>query len=242
MAVIPLRGERRESLGKGATRKARAAGLIPGVVYGHGEEPISVAIRAREFQLALNEHKGGNAIVNLAVNGGEYTALIRDVQYDPVTHHVLHLDFHHISLTETVEVRVTVRLNGLPVGVKDGGGVLELITREVEVRCLPTAIPEGIDVDVSGLNIGDSVHVRDLIVPDVTLLIEPDVTITTVVPPTVIEEKPAEEVAAAPEVEEPEVIAKGKKEEEEEGGEKEKDKDKDKEKDKDREREKEKKA
>jgi large subunit ribosomal protein L25 len=219
MPVIPLRGERRADLGKNATRKARAAGKIPGVVYGHGEEPIPVSIGAREFQLALNQHKGGNAIVNLAVSGGEYTALIRDVQYDPVTHHILHLDFHHISLTETVEVKVAVHLTGLPVGVKDGGGVLELITREIEVRCLPTAIPSGIEVDVSALNIGDSVHVGDIVVPDVVVLIEPHVTIATVVPPTVIEEKPAEEVVV-PVAEEPEVIAKGKKEEEEEGGEK----------------------
>ena len=216
MSVIPLRGERREHLGKNATRKARAAGMIPGVVYGHGDEPIPVVIDGREFHLAMGKHRGGNAIVNLAVNEGEYTALIREVQYDPLTHHILHLDFHHISLTESVEVKVPVRLTGVPVGVKDGGGVLELITREVEVRCLPTAIPPAIEVDVSALNIGDSVHVRDLAVGDWTVLVEPSVTIATVVPPTVIEEKPAEEaVAAAAATEEPEVIAKGKKEEEE---------------------------
>src|SRR4249920_617848 len=116
MAVIQLRGTRREKLGKGGARKARAAGLIPGVVYGHGEPPVPVAIETREFQTALRHHKGGNAIVNLAVSGGEFTALIRDVQYDPLSREIMHLDFHHISLTETVEVRVTVHLNGLPLG------------------------------------------------------------------------------------------------------------------------------
>ena len=120
MAVISLKGERRESLGKGGARKARAAGLIPAVLYGHGEEPVAVAVKAREFQLALHHHKGGNAIIHLAVNGGEHTALIRDVQYDPIDHSVLHLDFQRISLTEEVEVKVSVHLVGTPVGVKDG--------------------------------------------------------------------------------------------------------------------------
>lgn len=213
MAVIPLSGARREGLGKGGARKARAAGQIPGVLYGHGETPIAVSVGARDFDLALRSHKGGNPIVNLRVNGGEYTALIRAVQYDPLTHGILHLDFQHISLTETIEVRVNVHLVGLPVGVKDGGGILETILREIEVRCLPTAIPASLDVDVSHLNIGDSVHVRDIVVPDVTILTEADSTIATVVPPTVMEEKPVEEVAAEVAAE-PEVIARGKKEEE----------------------------
>jgi large subunit ribosomal protein L25 len=212
MAVIPLSGERREQLGKGGARKARASGRIPGVLYGHGEQPIPVSLVARDFDLALREHRGGNAIVNLAVAGSEYTALIRDVQYDPLTHDILHLDFQHISLTETIEVSVAVHLIGLAVGVKDGGGILEHITREIEVRCLPTAIPPSIDVDVSALNIGDSIHVRELSAPNVTVLTDGDATVATVVPPTVIEEKPAEEVPAEGAAE-PEVIAKGKKEE-----------------------------
>jgi len=224
MAVISISGSRRESRGKNAARKTRAAGQIPAVMYGHGEEPIPVAVDARTFQLALRHHKGGNAIVNLAVSGSEYTALIRDVQFDPVSRHVIHLDFQHISLTETVEVSVTVHLTGLPLGVKDGGGILEHITREVEVRCLPTAIPPSIDVDVSALNIGDSVHVRDLPAHDITILTDPDTTIATVVAPSVVEEKPAEEVAAAVTTAEPEVITKGKKDDEDEDKPKDKEK------------------
>jgi large subunit ribosomal protein L25 len=219
MAVISLSGQRREQIGKGGARKTRAAGAIPGVLYGHGETPVPVSVGARDFDLALRAHKGGNAIVNLSLGNGEYTALIRDVQYDPITHGILHLDFQHISLTETIEVNVNVHLVGIPTGVKDGGGILEHILREVEVRCLPTAIPSSIDVDVSALNVGDSVHVRDLAAVDVTVLTDPEATVATVVPPTVMEEKPAEEVAA-PEAAEPEVIAKGKKEEGEEGEEK----------------------
>ena len=215
MAVISLSGAKRERLGKGGARKARQNGEIPGVLYGHGETPIPVTVGARAFDLALRSHKGGNPIVNLAVGEGEYTALVRDVQYDPMTHAILHLDFQHISLTETIEVRVGVHLTGLPIGVKDGGGILETILRELEVRCLPTTIPSSIDIDVSNLNVGDSIHVRDVVVPEVTILTDADATIATVVPPTVMEEKPVEGVA--PEAEaaaEPEVIAKGKKEEE----------------------------
>ena len=217
MPVIPLAGARRDRLGKGGARKSRAAGQIPAVLYGHGETPIPVAIGSRDFEIALHRHEGGNPIVNLALDGGEYTALIRAVQYDPVTHHILHLDFQHISLTETVEVKVALHFTGLAIGVKDGGGILESILRDVEVRCLPTAIPPAISVDVSHLNIGDSVHVRDLTVPDVVILTDASATVATVVPPTVMEEKPAEEVAVAEAPAEPEVIAKGKKEEEGEG-------------------------
>ncbi len=243
MAVISLSGKRREGLGKGDARKARRDGRIPGILYGHGEKPVPVSVGARDFQLALHTHKGGNPIVNLAVGDGQFTALIRDAQYDPVTHEVLHLDFQHISLTETIEVRVPVHLTGLALGVKDGGGILETILRDLEVRCLPTAIPAGIDVDVSALNIGDSIHVRDLSIPEVTILSDPDATVVTVVPPTVMEEKPAEVVEGAePGAGEPEVITKGKKEEEgaAEAEDKDKDKGKDKDKDKDREKEKEK--
>ena len=217
MPVIPLAGARRDRLGKGGARKSRAAGQIPAVLYGHGETPIPVAIGSRDFEIALHRHESGNPIVNLALDGGEYTALIRAVQYDPVTHHILHLDFQHISLTETVEVKVALHFTGTAIGVKDGGGILESILREVEVRCLPTAIPPSISVDVSHLNIGDSVHVRDLTVPDVVILTDASATVATVVPPTVMEEKPAEEVAVAEAPAEPEVIAKGKKEEEGEG-------------------------
>ena len=105
-----------------------------------------------------------------------------------------------------------IHLTGIAVGVKDGGGILEPITRELEVRCLPTAIPQSIDVDVSALNIGDSIHVRDLNVGNLNVLTDPDTTIATVVPPSVMEEKPAEEAAVAGAAE-PEVITKGKKEE-----------------------------
>ena len=224
MAVISLAGEKREALGKGGARKARAAGKIPGIVYGHGEEPVPVSVGARTFQLALQHHKGGNAIVNLSLgNSGDVTALIRDVQYDPLTHDILHLDFQHISLTEQVEVEVSLHLVGTPLGVKDGGGILEHITRTVAVRCLPTAIPPAIDVDVAHLEVGQSVHVSDIVAKDLEILSDPHQTVATVVAPSVAEEAPAAgaegavAAAAAPTAAEPEVVgAKGKKDEDEE--------------------------
>lgn len=215
MAVIQLNGKRREVIGKGGARKARAAGQIPGVIYGHGETPMAVTVDGREFSTAMRTHKGGNAIVNLKVDGGEFTALVRDAQVDPLSRAIVHLDFQHISLTETIEVEVPVHPVGVAIGVKDGGGILELITRQLEVRCLPTAIPAAIDVDVTALAIGASIHVSDIQAEGFTILTDPETTVLTVVAPTV-EEAPAaaegEVAAAAPA--EPEVVgAKGKKEE-----------------------------
>lgn len=215
MAVIQLNGKRREVIGKGGARKARAAGQIPGVIYGHGETPMAVTVDGREFSTAMRTHKGGNAIVNLKVDGGEFTALVRDAQVDPLSRAIVHLDFQHISLTETIEVEVPVHPVGIAIGVKDGGGILELITRQLEVRCLPTAIPAAIDVDVTALAIGASIHVSDIQAEGFTILTDPETTVLTVVAPTV-EEAPAaaegEVAAAAPA--EPEVVgAKGKKEE-----------------------------
>lgn len=212
MAVIPLKGSRRDKLGKGGARKARAAGQIPAVIYGHGEQPAAVSVERVEFETAMRQHKGGNPIVSLAIEGKEHTALLRAAQRDPLSHQIIHVDFQHISLTETVDVKVNVHLVGVPTGVKDGGGILETILREIEVRCLPTAIPSAIDVDVTALAVGQSIHVGDIKVEGLTILSDPGATVAVVAAPTVMEEKAAE--GAAPTAAEPEVVAtKGKKEE-----------------------------
>jgi large subunit ribosomal protein L25 len=217
MAIVPLAGRVRPATGKGPARQARFAGEIPGVIYGAGETPTALAIPKKEFELALKTaHAGGNVIVALRLDGAaEQTAIIREVQRDPISHDILHLDFHHISLTEKVTIEVNVHLVGVPDGVKNGGGILEHITRSVEVECLPTQIPAHIDADVSALGIGDSVHVSDLVVANAVILSDPEVTIATVVPPTVMTETPAG--APAGTATEPEVIAKGKTDEAEKG-------------------------
>jgi large subunit ribosomal protein L25 len=210
MAIVPLEGRVRPGTGKGPARQARRDGLIPGVIYGHGETPVALTVPKREFDVAMRTAKGSNVIVGLKLDGGaEQTAIIREVQRDPISHDILHLDFHHISLTEKVTIEVTVHLVGVPDGVKNGGGVLEHISRTVEIEVLPTQIPGAIEADVSHLGIGDSIHVRDLVIPNALVLSDPDTTVATVVPPTkAVEATPTEAVAAGKA--EPEVIAKGK--------------------------------
>jgi large subunit ribosomal protein L25 len=216
MAIVSLEGQVRPGTGKGPARSARRAGMIPGVIYGAGETPTALAVPKKEFELAV-KNAGGNVIVALKLDGkGEQTAIIREVQRDPISHAIIHLDFHHISLTEKVTVEVSVHLVGIPDGVKNGGGILEHITRTIEIECLPTQIPGHLEADVSALGIGDSIHVRDIAIPNAEVLSDPDTTIATVVPPTVMTEPTAETAAAG--AAEPEVIAKGKGEEA--GGEK----------------------
>jgi len=212
-----LQGERRSGVGKGVARKLRQAGRIPAVYYGRGEDPIVLAVGLKDLQEVIEKADGSNVIVDLKVDGdgtGDRKALIREIQRDPVGGHILHLDLQHISLTERIVVEVPIVLTGTPTGVKDGGGILEHLLREVEVECLPTDIPSKLEVDVSALNIGDSLHVSDLKADRVEIRTEADRAIATVVPPTVLEEaKPAEEGAVA----EPELV-KEKKEEAGEGG------------------------
>jgi large subunit ribosomal protein L25 len=217
MAMQALQGERRSEVGKGVARKLRQAGRIPAVYYGRGEEPIVLVVGLKDLQDVIARAEGSNVIVDLKVDGSgtaDRKALIREIQRDPVGGHILHLDLQHISLTERIVVEVPIVLLGIATGVKDGGGILEHLLREVEVECLPTDIPSRLEVDVSALNIGDSLHVSDLKADRVEILTEADRAIATVVPPTVLEEaKPAEEGAAA----EPELV-KEKKEDAEAGG------------------------
>jgi len=218
MAMQSLQSDRRTEAGKGVARKLRRAGRIPAVYYGRGETPIPIAIGLKELEEIIHKSGGSNVIVDLKVEGdgaGDRKAIIREIQRDPVEGSILHLDLQHISLTERITVEVPIVLIGTPIGVKDGGGILEHLLREVEVECLPTDIPSKLEVEVSGLNIGDSLHVSDLKADRVTIKTEADRAIAAVVPPTILEEaKPAEEAAPA----EPELVKEKKDEEAGEGG------------------------
>ena len=224
MAIVSLEAARREGVGKGVARKLRARGRVPAVYYGRGEDAIPLEISLKELEAVIHDAEGSNVIVDLKVAGAQAKdrkALIREIQRHPVAGSILHLDLQHISLTERITVEVPVVLVGTPVGVKDAGGILEHLLREVEVECLPTDIPAKLEVDVSALGIGDTLQLSDIKAEPAEIKTEADRAIATVVPPTVLEEpKPAEEVAPA----EPELIAKEKKEEEgevaEEGGKK----------------------
>jgi large subunit ribosomal protein L25 len=218
MAISSLTGEQRSGVGKSVARKLRAAGRIPAIYYGRGEQPIPLTINAKEVESLIHGASGANVIVDLMVSGAaaaDRKALIREIQRDPVVGNILHLDLQHISLTERITVEVPIELIGIPTGVKDGGGILEHLLREVEVECLPTDIPTQLEADVSMLNIGDSLHVSDLKAERVTILTEADRAIATVVPPTILEEAAPAEAAVA----EPELVSGKKEGEEEEEGE-----------------------
>ncbi len=218
MAIVSLEAAPRADVGKGVARKLRAVGRIPGVYYGRGEESIPLTVALKDLESVIESADGSNVIVDLKLSGTaakDRKALIREIQRHPVAGLILHLDLQHISLTERIKVEVPIVLVGTPIGVKDGGGILEHLLREVEVECLPTDIPSKLEVDVSALQIGDSLHVSDIKAERAEILTEADRAIAAVVPPTILEEvKPAEEAVAA----EPEVIGAKKEEETEEGG------------------------
>lgn len=196
MERVTLEAKRREGLGRGRVRKLRRTGQIPGIVYGRGTEPTPIAVDARALRGALHTQAGMNVLIDLAIGDGTAsgrTVMVKDVQRDIFRKDtIVHVDFHTIDLTQTVEAHVPLVLKGTPKGVTDDGGILEVQLREVLVECLPTQIPEHIDVDVSALGIGDSLHVSDLSLPaEVTLVSEPEQVIATVV-------APKEEEVAAP--------------------------------------------
>jgi large subunit ribosomal protein L25 len=206
MKEVTFKVSARKEAGKEKAKKLRAQGMLPGVVYGEGGA-VPIAFNAHEFEVLWQAARGENILINLEVqNGGVETkkSLVREIQREPVWGKILHVDFQHISLTKKINVKVPVHLTGTPVGVKDAGGILQHTFRELEISCLPTEIPQHIDVDVSNLKIGDSIHVRDLqLTPGIQVLVDGDLSVASVVPPTIIKEG---ELEAAAEVAEPEVI------------------------------------
>ncbi|MBI4597317.1 MAG: 50S ribosomal protein L25 [Candidatus Omnitrophica bacterium] len=209
---LELTVQPRTAIGTRAVKRLRAAGAVPGVVYGKTTAPVSVSVNARALVKVLHAKGGEHALVTLRVDGEkawEQPALIHVVQHDPIDGRAVHVDFHTIVLTERLKVKVPVILKGEAVGVKQEGGVLEHFLREIEVECLPTDIPVGVDVDISAMKIGETVHVRDLTPPArAKIIADPDGTVAAIQKPK--EEKPAEEAAAAPT--EPEVLREKKEE------------------------------
>jgi large subunit ribosomal protein L25 len=204
----------RERTGKGAARATRREGRIPGVLYGHGEESVALSVDSHSFQRLLHEVSVENTLIDLELDGkAAVKVLVREVQRHPFRDEVLHVDFFHISMQEKITVAVPVLLTGVPAGVRLRGGILDHSMRDIQVLCLPSDIPERIEIDVSALDIGDAVRISDLELPDVQILADAEQAVVSVVPPTVIETAPEAVVEAAGA--EPEVIAKGK---EEEGG------------------------
>jgi len=218
---------KRESRGKNEARRLRAAGRVPGVVYGavkDGKRPVGVpvAVDPKEVLRILHSDSGVNTLITLKLDGSESQVMVREYQLDPVTHQLLHADFYQLAMDRAITVAVPIAIKGEPKGVKQQGGLLDFVTREVEVQCFPTDIPEHIDVDVSELMLHQAVRVRDLPTdPKWKVVAEPDTMLVHVVlpkaeeTPAAAEDEAAAAVAAAPAASaEPEVIKKGKVEKE----------------------------
>jgi len=216
--IVVVEADLREPGSSNQAKRLRAAGRLPAVLYGEEREPRPIVVSPRHVVEILQSDQGQNAILSLKVTDGrEQTALIHDYQVDPISHKLVHCDFKRISLDVAVEVTVPIHTTGDPVGVKADKGILDHVLREIDVRCLPTAIPDFLEVDVAELGIGDGVHVSDLTVPEgVELLADGELTVATVAPPQELEVETVEEEDLLGEMEEPEVIGKGGDEEEEE--------------------------
>jgi len=186
MSEVHLAVERRQVEGKNPCRRLRKAGKIPAVLYGGEGAPVSIQIDRSELLALLRTGSGENTIFLLKVPGtkDERHAMIKEMQVDPVRRSVLHLDFQRISMSESVQVKVEVELVGTPVGVKVEGGIVDFVTREIEIECLPNRIPETLKVDVSGLHIGMHVEASSIELPEgVTLIDDPDRVLALVAAP-----------------------------------------------------------
>jgi len=167
MEKINLVAQVRTEFGKSKMNALRRDGFIPAVMYGKGLESLNIKIPRSEFLRFIHEHRIETTVFNLIVKDldkkeKEYTCMIKEIQYDPLTSEVIHIDFNHISLTKAIKVKVPIVPKGEPVGVKQEGGILERLLWEIEVECLPTNIPSQIEVDVSNLKINDSILVKDI--------------------------------------------------------------------------------
>jgi large subunit ribosomal protein L25 len=205
----------RTTTGKGAARSLRREGKVPGVIYGHGREAEAVAIETAALNKMLGSVSAGTTILDVAVDGrAPVKALIREIQRDSLRPaEIIHLDLYEVRGDEEITLEVPVHLIGIPDGVRNFGGVLDHVLRELEIEVLPSDIPEHVDLDVTALAIGHSLFVRDVQIPKARILNDPDTAICTVVAPRT-EEAPVatEEVATT----EPELIRKPKAEDEEE--------------------------
>jgi len=215
MPEIVVSAQNRTEKGKNVNRRLRAQGLIPGVLYGARKDAVPVAVSPKEIGAILRSAAGENTLFDLDLGGSRRKVILKEFQVEPIKGRLLHADFYEVALDRTLEVDVHVEIQGVPVGVKVQGGVLDIVTRELRVECLPSDIPEKFVVDVSELEMGKHIRVSDLKIPDkVKVLTHPDVVVVHVVAPRAEEEVaavaaeavPAEGAVAA----EPEVIKKGK--------------------------------
>ena len=223
MSEITVEVIKREETGKNVNRRLRASGYVPAVVYGGGRESVAIQVEKKVIHELLRQEGGEHAVFLLKMAGTDKSrhTMVRDIEIDPVSRQIIHLDFQRVLLTEKVRVPVAIELEGVPNGVKNEGGVLDFITRELEIESLPGDIPPKLVLDVSELNVGDHVEAGELSLPaEVTLLEEPGRVIVSVAHSRVadvVDEAEAgaeEELLLEAEDAEPELIGRGKDQEE----------------------------
>src|SRR5688500_1733913 len=218
-----LEAVKRDGRGKNEGNRLRASGKIPAIVYGsrqEGKAPegVSVAVDPKALLRILHSESGANTLINLKVDGGEARVMVKEYQLDPITHALLHADFYQLAMDKEITVTVPIVLKGEPRGVKVQGGVLDFVTRDIQVQCLPTDIPEHIDIDVSELMLNQSIRLRDVAQsPKWKAITDGETMLVHVVMPKVEEVAATTETAAAAPAAgaEPEVIKKGKDEKDE---------------------------
>jgi large subunit ribosomal protein L25 len=217
-----LEATARDSFGKNEARRTRREGLVPAVLYGAsggaGKEATAIAVNPKAVLKILHSESGANTLISLKLAGAaDARVLIREYQLDPVTHQLLHADFYRVAMDRAIQVMIPVVVRGDPAGVKQQGGILEFVRREIEIECLPGDIPENVEIDVTELMLHQGVRVRDLAVqPRWKPVSDADMMLVHVIMPKAEEvvAAPVAEVGAAPAIPaEPEVIKKGKKEE-----------------------------
>ena len=198
---------RREGVGKGPAKRLRRNGQVPAILYG-GAQPVNVAVAPKDILRLIHGHEGSTQLFRVAFDGGKDArmAIIRDLQFDPVTENLIHVDLQEVAMDRAIQVSVAIHHVGESIGVKDSQGILEMVLREVRVSCLPGNIPEFLEADVTNLNIHDVLTVKDLKVPEgVRVLNDPNQAVVTVAPPAAEEvaavaAAPTEAAAAEPEV------------------------------------------
>lgn len=211
---ITIKGDRREVFGKNASRQIRRGGLVPAVLYGAKTKPHPLTLDKKDIFAILKSETGENTIFQVAFDGEARDVMIKDFQADPVSDELLHVDLIQIEMDKTLRVEVPVVLVGEAVGVKSEGGFVDFITRELEVECLPSNIPEQFEVDISSLHLYQSIKAEEILPPkDVEILTDPHTVVVLIEAPTKEEEVEVAEVGeeeVVSEEEEPEVIKKEK--------------------------------
>jgi large subunit ribosomal protein L25 len=200
---VKLTAERRTATGRSAVRKLKAMGVVPAVIYGAKDKAEPLQVSRRDINAMLSHAAGENILVELEIAGKSRLALVQEVQHAPLGNAILHVDFHAVSMDEVIQADVPLDPVGIANGVKNMGGLLEQNLRSLAIECLPRDLPDLIKVDVSALNVGDAIHVREIQLPTgVTTRVQPDLTAFSVLAPTVEEEPVAAAVdaAAGPEV------------------------------------------